>query len=330
MGAGLAAGWPGGVVAAEKETFRPDGAALYQKHCAVCHGERGDGRTRARRGLDPPPRDFTTARAREELSRERMIASVTHGRPGTAMMPFAGRLSAAEIEAVVDYIHQAFMQGAPNRGLPPHLARGERIYTRHCAVCHGDRGSGALWTRSSLNPPPRDFTTARAREELSRERMIASVTHGRPGTAMMPFGGRLSEADIEAVVDYIRATFMQGPTPEPLATRLERPFPKGLRGDPEAGRRLYRANCTPCHGERGDGRGPRASSISPPPRNFLASEARARLDRPALFRAVRDGLQGTVMPAWGKVLTEQQIADVAEYIFQAFLHPDAGVAKKNP
>ena len=161
--------------------------------------------------------------------------------------------------------------------------------------------------------------------------MITSVTHGRPGTAMMPFGGRLSGAEIEAVVDYIRATFMRGGAQATAALR-ERPFPKGLRGDPEAGRRLYLANCTPCHGERGDGRGPRAPSISPPPRNFLSAEARARLDRPALFRAVRDGVRGSVMPAWGMVLTEQQIADVAEYVFRAFLHPELGEegAKKKP
>jgi mono/diheme cytochrome c family protein len=30
------------------------------------------------------------------------------------------------------------------------------------------------------------------------------------------------------------------------------------------------------------------------------------------------------MPSWGKVLSDQQIADVAEYVFTAFIHPDDG------
>ena len=34
------------------------------------------------------------------------------------------------------------------------------------------------------------------------------------------------------------------------------------------------------------------------------------------------GKPGTVMPAWGKVLGDQEIADVAEYVFQSFVSED--------
>ena len=46
-------------------------------------------------------------------------------------------------------------------------------------------------------------------------------------------------------------------------------------------------------------------------------------NRPRLFAAITGGKNGTVMPAWGKVLSEQQIADVAEFVFQAFIQPSA-------
>ena len=31
-----------------------------------------------------------------------------------------------------------------------------------------------------------------------------------------------------------------------------------------------------------------------------------------------------VMPAWGKVLTPQEVANVAEFVFQTFIHPESG------
>jgi mono/diheme cytochrome c family protein len=79
------------------------------------------------------------------------------------------------------------------------------------------------------------------------------------------------------------------------------------------------ANCAACHGARGDGAGPRAYFINPRPRNFVEEASRARFDRPALYAAVSDGRVGTEMPAWSKVATAQQRADVSEYVFQTFV-----------
>ena len=51
-----------------------------------------------------------------------------------------------------------------------------KIYLQDCAVCHGEKGDSDTGSRFSLRPPPRDFTTAGAAAELTRERMIRSVT----------------------------------------------------------------------------------------------------------------------------------------------------------
>ncbi len=354
---------------------------LYKSHCSACHGEQGDGKSRAEFGLNPAPRNFTTQAAREELSRERMITSVTYGRPGTAMVGWGKRLTGDEIAGIVDYIRARFMQPESltdeeqaKQGLPDEdqasieqpdthtdAHPGQQIYKDHCAVCHGEKGNGSTWTKTGLNPSPRDFTAAEARQQLSPERMITSVTYGRPGTAMMPFNTRLSEQQIASVVDYIRTTFMQGAdagngaaamdddyaampgfghsphSAAPAAGQsfstgpmtstataaepadMSLPFPHGLAGDPEKGREFYSANCFTCHGLKGNGRGPRASFIYPPPRNFLAEKSRSRLNRPALYKAIYSGIPGTVMPSWGKVLNDQQIANVAEYVFDTFI-----------
>lgn len=349
----------------------PTPAQLYQKHCSACHGEKGNGESRAGSALNPPPKDFTSAAVQQELSRERMILSVTHGRPGTAMVGWGSKLTPGQIEGIVDHVRATFMhvaataspaqassphaapsgvRGGPGsnsrRTIPVNASLGERVYLNNCAVCHGDKGAGAMWTQASLNPPPRNFTSEETRQELTRERMITSVTYGRPDTAMMSFKKRLSDQEIAAVVDYVRAAFIEGsansasaatpppghghgasaaatpaPTsPAPLADAdMSLPFPKGLVGDPVKGRTFYMENCYTCHGKAGDGEGPRAVFIRPKPRNFLHPDARRTLNRPVLLKAIYNGKVGTVMPAWGKVLSEQEIANVAEFVFQGFI-----------
>jgi len=43
------------------------------------------------------------------------------------------------------------------------------------------------------------------------------------------------------------------------------------------------------------------------------------MNRPRLFVGVRDGVIGKEMPAWSFVLSDQQIADVAEFVYQEFI-----------
>src|SRR6185369_6097195 len=172
-------------------------AALYHNYCSVCHGDNGDGQSRASGSLKPPPRDFTTPQAMQELTRERMLAAVKGGVPGTAMMAWKTQLNDAQIASVVDYVRDTFMRAS----VAADASRGRQIYARTCSVCHGDRGAGSMWASANLRPAPRDFSAPQARAELTRERMLASVAGGRPGTAMSGYGGKFSAEDIAAVVD---------------------------------------------------------------------------------------------------------------------------------
>lgn len=322
-----------------------DGARIYRQYCSVCHGDKGNGDSRARGSMRPPPRDFTAPKAAVELDRARMLTSVREGRPGTAMSPWKTQLSEEEVAAVVDYIRQRFMVPVAMPG----AGQGRRLYAENCSVCHGDHGRGAVWASTNMEPPPRDFTSERAQAELTRERMLRSVTYGRPDTAMPGFGTQLSPGQIGAIVDYVRQAFVTGPParvtreagprgrgkPGVLATAaagmhgqarevapaadMSLPMPGRLRGDPERGKASYLQNCVACHGVDGNGRGPRAYFILRKPRDFTHPGARHTFNRPALFRAISSGRRGTVMPAWDKVLDEQAIADVAEYVFRRFI-----------
>lgn len=79
---------------------------------------------------------------------------------------------------------------------------------QRCAMCHGETGTRD--TTGRMQPPPRDFTSPDVIAELNRNRMIASITNGRPGTAMMGFGSQFSKGDIEAIVDFISEAYMSG------------------------------------------------------------------------------------------------------------------------
>ena len=211
------------------------------------------------------------------------------------------------------------------------------IYAESCSVCHGDDGRGAVWGQASLATPPRNFRTEESRLELSRERMIASVTAGRPGTPMPGFATQLSMEQISEVVDYIRDSFMfpeqgmprqaltpgnteYGPISSAVVPNPE--APESYSGNAGRGALLYAENCVPCHGANGDGDGPRAYFIFPKPRNFHDPATRNYLTRHNLYNGIKFGVVGKEMPAWGKVWTDEQVADVAEYVYRQFIAPE--------
>ncbi|MEQ1516843.1 MAG: c-type cytochrome [Usitatibacteraceae bacterium] len=220
-------------------------------------------------------------------------------------------------------------------GGPPHggdsTATPAALYHSYCSVCHGEQGNGQSRARASLNPPPVDFTQPGLRATLTRERMTLGVREGRPGTAMVGWKTQLTDRQIAALVDYVREKFMAPDTTGKNATAtLVKPAPAATLspirpGDKVSGAALYENNCVACHGKGGDGNGPRAYFISPKPRSFITADSRAVFTRPVLINSIGQGKRGTEMPAWNKVLSDQEIANIAEYVFQRFITAESTV-----
>lgn len=304
-----------------------DPAADYRHFCSVCHGESGDGHTHAMAGLSTPPRSFRVPGLKDELSRESMIEAISHGRPGTAMVAWKSRLDPNRVAALVDYIRATFMSASPNTAQRAKSHPALDLYIRACENCHGADGTGSAWTRDALARPPLDFRSKQA-ALLRPERIRFSIANGRPGTAMPAYANRFSDDQIAELTDFVWTVLMERQNADTLeslyAPRVEpnAPMPHGLQGIALEGAAIYRKNCSACHGESGVGDGPRARFIDPPPRSFASSNPRAtNLNRPALFYAIKTGVQGRSMPAWGAALTDQEIADVAEYLFTTFVRP---------
>ena len=93
-------------------------------------------------------------------------------------------------------------------------------------------------------------------------------------------------------------------------------------GDAEKGEAIYGKRCLQCHGDEGDGLGPAAERLNPPPRDFTLGVYKIKSsafddDLPNdadLFRMVRDGMPGTAMPGWSDLLSDQDMWDVIAYI----------------
>lgn len=87
------------------------------------------------------------------------------------------------------------------------------------------------------------------------------------------------------------------------------------------GRAVYRSACASCHGTSGDGLGPAARHMNPAPRDFTSGVFKFRstpsgalpTDRD-LYRTVSQGVPGTWMPAWQKLLSERERWAVVEYL----------------
>jgi cytochrome c oxidase cbb3-type subunit II len=84
------------------------------------------------------------------------------------------------------------------------------------------------------------------------------------------------------------------------------------------GKEVYQTNCIGCHGLKGDGKGPAARWIGgqyqPAPRNFTDVSAQLLFSDGEMYDAILFGVDGTAMPAWGDILTVNDIWDVTNFL----------------
>ena len=114
----LAAGWgfsnPSGGPSPAPDLAR--GRALYERHCAGCHGPEGRGDGPAAHLLYPAPRDFGSGRFRLVSTKNGaptqgdLIASIRRGMPGSAMPPWEW-LAEEDLWNVALYVRHLSVEG---------------------------------------------------------------------------------------------------------------------------------------------------------------------------------------------------------------------------
>jgi mono/diheme cytochrome c family protein len=97
----------------------------------------------------------------------------------------------------------AFSNGEPEAA---DAAAGKAVYTQTCIACHGANGKGTI-------PGVTDFTGKESPLSKSEAALVKNISEGfqSPGSfmAMPAMGGNpaLTEADVRAVLAYLRAEF---------------------------------------------------------------------------------------------------------------------------
>ena len=66
----------------------------------------------------------------------------------------------------------------------------------------------------------------------------------------------------------------------------------------QLGLKLFLQNCSACHGEKGDGKGPAAAALKTPPANFLDSKHSAMYGPGEKYWIIGNGTGSTGMPAF--------------------------------
>ncbi|MGZ8842575.1 MAG: c-type cytochrome [Pyrinomonadaceae bacterium] len=82
-------------------TTAVDGASLFNRQCAQCHGR--DGRAKTRRGRQTHTRDISNAEWQNDISDERIFNSISRGK---GKMPAFKKLSDGEIDALIAHVRR--------------------------------------------------------------------------------------------------------------------------------------------------------------------------------------------------------------------------------
>jgi cytochrome c oxidase cbb3-type subunit 3/ubiquinol-cytochrome c reductase cytochrome c subunit len=171
------------------------GQQLYAQMCAVCHGANGEG-YKADQATALAHPDFLAS-----VNDEFLRLAIVNGRKKTTMSAWAqergGPLAPADVDALIAFLRTWDKQPRAEldrRELTGDPERGEAIYRRECARCHGARGRGG----PNVNiGDPELFTSA----GLGFLRL--AIHNGRTGTSMPAYGEKLGDRGIDDVLAYL-------------------------------------------------------------------------------------------------------------------------------
>jgi len=184
---------------------------------------------------------------------------------------------------------------------------GQVIFESMCWTCHGSsgRGDGPSTKDGSSAVPPTFHTLDYAR--ASTESLLRIFRSGVGGTEP-------DHPHMKAVAEML--------DPEAFAYALSfipaLVYPPEIPGSALAGKAIFDARCAGCHGSSGTGDGPDAATFTTiTPADFTADPLIANRDWAGMFRKISDGsgsAHSGSMPAWGLVLTEEEIWDVVAFV----------------
>ncbi len=94
------------------------------------------------------------------------------------------------------------------------------------------------------------------------------------------------------------------------------------------GKKIFEQTCAPCHGSKGDGKGPAGAVLKPPPTNFqkpLKEWPNTKGNPEKIFGVISKGIPNSSMVAWTQYSEQERWA--LAYTVMEFASPTAGKTK---
>ncbi|MDM8526723.1 c-type cytochrome [Anaerolineales bacterium HSG24] len=175
---------------------------VYAANCAGCHGANGEGTN-----LAPPVNDDTLRAQYSDDELQSLRNLIANGVPGTLMAGWNQSLTPTELDDMLGLIRNwseipagTLIATAPVPIASTDaevIAAGGSLYALTCALCHGATGQG-LPMAPALNT--QDFLN-----NTNDQALQAIIQQGVPSTRMPAWGGRLTDAEMTALVSFIRS-----------------------------------------------------------------------------------------------------------------------------
>jgi mono/diheme cytochrome c family protein len=239
--------WPALVLAQTKAPERTNpveksvesikrGETVFFEYCSGCHGRRADGRGPQALNLVPKPQNLRNAAFTRSLSDERLFSSISGGVRGTSMPAFEMLYSAERRWDVINYVRSLtddYPLRVPNATLAEKVpaeyanpvpiseksvARGQKLFLKYCASCHGSKADGKGLVAPSLTPKPRNLVVITSWGEspfinyLADSRVYASITNGVAGTSMSAWIEVTNAEERWNIINYLREEAKKGYT----------------------------------------------------------------------------------------------------------------------
>lgn len=341
------------------QTAEPGQTGLFRQQCATCHGETGQGRGVVAASQNPYPRDFrrgvykykTTARA-DKPTKADLRRTLVEGLDGT-QMPRFGKLSAQQVDAIIDYIIYLSIRGETERKIlamlpdydgEPFLDKSKiakepaKAETDKPAAAEGEEAA-----ESAEKPEAYTQETYDEQLELAVEELDGIITKW--------VGAEDKVEEAAAPEQTVVPGITEGDIPsDQLAASIAR------------GKALFStqtAACAKCHGETGNGLGQQipdfddwtkewTAKLNPRdrdellpmlvkgammpqplmPRNLIEGKLRGGRKPAAVYNRILQGIAGSPMPAATLKpapdqpgLTTDEIWDIVNYVLSLQVQP---------
>ncbi|NQU39683.1 MAG: c-type cytochrome [Lentisphaerae bacterium] len=160
-----------------------------------------------------------------------------------------------------------------------------------CINCHTVREPDGTLRGGHIGP---ELTYAGRARDATYLRQQIQNSRGHEPDSIMPAFDELGDKEVDSLVLYLQSLDYVAP-------------------NADSGNRIYTTYCASCHGDDLTGRGMNYRLLDPYPRN-LSRRQFVESYKERFAESIATGIKGTAMPPWQKILTEEQIGMVVDYI----------------